>query len=336
MDLRDALGRATDKVKQVFSRDNSFFYGGVDARPQERQGEYAPAQPQGGYPPPYAQAAPQAQPYAQPAWPQQGAYPPPQYQQPYAQPYSQPQAAGYTQAYPGAEAAYAPQQPYAPQAAQQQARQGYTQPLAPQQMQLNQMQEAPRARRAAQHEARPAQPEGNIVPFPGMEQAAPQPEARQMDAYVVNVTGITGCRQAMTCLRKGQCTLVVMDQLVDKAEVRRYVDMLNGACFALGGTMTRLSLKVGFYLLAPSGMMVYTDPFTASANAPQAAPAQPQPQAAPVQAAPQWPQQPAYAAPQQPQSAGIAQPYANYAQPPRPQYTPQYAPDQYEDERAAQ
>ncbi|HSK69935.1 MAG TPA: cell division protein SepF, partial [Candidatus Limnocylindria bacterium] len=326
---------------------------------------------QAGYSAPYAQyaqnayAPQQAQNgYAQPGYPQQGNYPPAQNAagyapQQYAQQYAPvPQPGQYApQGYPGAEAAYAAQSPYAapqaaPQPAPQQARQGYApiQSTAPQHMQLNQgADSAPRSRRAAQHDARTPQPEGNIVPFPGVEQAAPAPEPRQMDAYVVNVTGINGCRQAMTCLRKGQCTLVVMDQLADKAEVRRYVDMLNGACFALGGTMTRLSLKVGFYLLAPSGMMVYTDPLTASANAPQAAPqgtsqaAYAQPgmgQAAGAPSAAQWPapgayappaQQPSYAYPQAPFGAGAPQAQAQGRQ----AYAPQYANEVYEEERAA-
>ena len=105
-----------------------------------------------------------------------------------------------------------------------------------------------------------------MVPFPGSHAA---PEQKPVDAYVINVFNINTCRQAMTCLRKGQCTLVVMDQLVDKSEIRRYVDMLTGACYALNGTMTRLSAKIGFYIMAPSTMTVYTDPTTSNANAPR-------------------------------------------------------------------
>ena len=300
MDFRSVLDRAGDKLRSVFSRDNSFFYGtaeqeerasaaGYDQAPQ--QGTYPNAyQAQAGYHAPYQEQQPAPYPqgnqqaYQQPnpyGYPPQGYAPQPQYQQPAQDP-------------------YAPYQQPAPQPVQQPSpARGYT---SPQQAQLQQQQaeNTGRNRRAAQHQQmNEPQPESNVVPFPG----APAPEmaeARQMDAYVVNVTNINGCRQAMTCLRKGQCTLVVMDQLVDKAEVRRYVDMLNGACFALGGTMTRLSLKVGFYILAPSGMMVYTDPVTASANA------QPRPQSAPA-------------------GFGTAQPYP-YQQQPQPGFQPQAQP----------
>ncbi|MGI6686959.1 MAG: cell division protein SepF [Christensenellales bacterium] len=330
MDFRSVLGRAGDKFRSVFSRDNSFFYGTAEQEARQaaqaaneqapQQGVYPNAyQQQSGYAPPYQEQQP---PYAQPGYqsnpyayqPQQTAYQQPPQADPYAPPPYQYQAP--------------PQQAYPPP--QQQPARGFA---SPQQAQLQQQaqENTGRNRRAAQHQqAMEPQPESNVVPFPG----APIPEAaepRQMDAYVVNITNINGCRQAMTCLRKGQCTLVVMDQLVDKAEVRRYVDMLNGACFALGGTMTRLSLKVGFYILAPSGMMVYTDPVTASANA----------QPRPAQAAAYGAAQPQYAPVQQPNYYQNPQ-TGSYQPPTFAQQSPPYAPPQnydnagYESSRYAQ
>jgi FtsZ-interacting cell division protein YlmF len=120
-----------------------------------------------------------------------------------------------------------------------------------------------RNRRADQHRV---EPQENLVQFP-QENAV-----SRMDAYVINVSNVEACRQAMICLRKGQCTLIVMDQVIDRAEARRYVDMLTGACYALGGSMTRLSSKIGFYLMAPSGMTVYTDAVTSNANNPRQIP----------------------------------------------------------------
>jgi FtsZ-interacting cell division protein YlmF len=284
MDFRDLTGRAAERIKAVFSKDNRFFYGTSDHHDAGYQEEVQQTPVQGVYTNAYAQPNyQQQQPYQQ-----QPVYTQNSYQQ--AQ---QPQYQQYQQATPQQHMQQsAPQQNWQQQAYQEpvyQASPQQIQHVSPQQVQLNQQQieQSGRNRRAAQHMQAP-QPDNNIVQFPG---TMPEQESRQMDAYVVNITNITGCRQAMTCLRKGQCTLVVMDQLIDKAEVRRYVDMLNGACFALGGTMTRLSLKVGFYILAPSGMMVYTDPVTASANAPQV---RSQPAAQQQNA---FPQQPAYQQP---------------------------------------
>ena len=282
MDFRDLTGRAAERIKAVFSKDNRFFYGTSDHHDAGYQEEVQQAPVQGVYANSYSQPNYQQQ---QPVY-TQNTYQ--QNQQPQYQQFQQ-----YQQAIPQQHIQQpAPQQNWQQQAYQEPVYQNspqQTQHVSPQQAQLSQQQQieqAGRNRRAAQHIQTP-QPDGNIVQFPG---TMPEQETRQMDAYVVNITNITGCRQAMTCLRKGQCTLVVMDQLIDKAEVRRYVDMLNGACFALGGTMTRLSLKVGFYILAPSGMMVYTDPATASANAPLS---RPHPQLA-AQQQNAYPQQPVY------------------------------------------
>lgn len=145
-----------------------------------------------------------------------------------------------------------------------------------------------------------------------------------MDAYVINVFNINTCRQAMSCLRKGQCTLVVMDQLVDKAEIRRYVDMLTGACYALNGTMTRLSAKIGFYIMAPSTMTVYTDPTTSNANAPRSIP-----------------QQPIYRAPTTPGSMptmpqGAFAPQSPYTQPPQMNFSASQPETPYAPPRAEQ
>lgn len=295
MDLRGFTDKATQRIKSVFSKDNRFFYGSSqNTHAQEGYQEEPHLQNptvQNAYPNAYQQAQQPWVPNAYQQQPQQQVYQQPGYQQ--EAPVNYPPF--FNNAQPQYQAQPANEMPY------------QHQPYSPQQAQLNQQQteQTARNRRAAQHMEAHAQ-EGNIVQFPGSPQ---ETEKSQMDAYVVNITNINSCRQAMTCLRKGQCTVVVIDQLIDKAEVRRYVDMLNGACFALGGTMTRLSLKVGFYILAPSGMMVYTDPLTASANAPRQ----------------QMPQQPGF------QSQPSLQPQMNYPQDSyqqpyqaQPNYQPRY------------
>jgi FtsZ-interacting cell division protein YlmF len=289
MDFRSAL----DQFKQVFvlGKNNPYLHGRqtsqTDHQGYEQDKAYQGAQPayaqdtafpQQGYQQPQVS---QAQPYnAQDPY-QQG-YQQPVYQQPvYQQPvYQQP---AYQQP------AY--QQPVYQQPVYQQPQQASAAPEQPAfQSQFNpeSFKDSGRNRRSQQHQEQAGyqsagyqQPQAavpeNLVPFPG---AKSVPETRMVDAYVINVFNINSCRQAMSCLRKGQCTLIVMDQLVDKAEIRRYVDMLTGACYALNGTMTRLSSRIGFYIMAPSGMTVYTDPTTSNANA------QPRPQQAPLYRAP--------------------------------------------------
>ena len=299
MDFRSAL----DQIKQAFvlGRNNPYLHGRQTSQPEHQGYEtdkaYQSAQqtytsgavyPQQGYAQPqqayqqpqvspaqpYGAQDPYQQDYQQPVY-QQPAYQQPTYQQPaYQQPAYQ-QSAYQQPAY---------QQP-------QQAPAAPEQPTFQSQFNPEPFKDSGRNRRSQQHQdqtayqnAAYAQPQApvpeNLVPFPGVKPAA---ETRMVDAYVINVFNINSCRQAMSCLRKGQCTLIVMDQLIDKAEIRRYVDMLTGACYALNGTMTRLSSRIGFYIMAPSGMTVYTDPTTSNANA------QPRPQQAPLYRAPAAP-----------------------------------------------
>ena len=262
-----AFRNLMDSVKNFFGPNNSFFNG-----PRaEEEAAYNPApaaSDSGYYAQPQQQAAPQqsAQPYAQPAYdpqPQQSAYQASAYQQPYAQPAYQQNA--YQQPAYQAQPYQQPQQPVQPQMQQpaysaSPLQQGYQ----PQQ----------RNRRSAQHAQQPQQPEAeNVVPFPGIaqqsQQAQPQQSApaKQLSACVVNARSIADCRNAIGILRTGDCVIAVMDSIADQAEVRRYVDTLNGACFSLGCTMTRLSARVGVYLLAPAGMQVYTDRTTTQMNA---------------------------------------------------------------------
>ena len=118
-------------------------------------------------------------------------------------------------------------------------------------------------------------------------------------ACVTNVRGIGDCRNAIGMLRNNDCVIAVMDSIADQAEVRRYVDTLNGACFSLNCTMTRLSSRVGVYMLAPAGMTVYTDQATTQMNSQSRAPQRSQ-----------APQQPAY---QQPMAQQM--PYGGQMQP---------------------
>lgn len=283
MDFRSML----DQVKSAFviGKGNTFLHGGQPERQQpqdyyEPQQAAAPGKPYAsGYQAPYQQpAAPyQADPFSAPA-PEQSYY----QQAPQQQPAYQQQPQAQAQPYYYYQQPQQQQQGYQQQGYQQPAAQPvYQQPQQQQQQQQNagfQTQIDPfgqeRNRRGGRHRdgapeapiyAQP-QPE-NLVQFPA---AAQQPQAEQpagsVDAYVINVFNLNSCRQAMSCLRRGQCTLIVMDQLFDKAEIRRYVDMLTGACYALNGTMTRLSAKIGFYIMAPAGMTVYTDPTTSNAN----------------------------------------------------------------------
>ena len=307
-------------VKNFFGPNNRFFNGSREDDPAEdyypQQG--APAAPAYGQEP--QQPAPQ---YQQPQYQQQPVYQqvPPQYQQ-----YQQPQQ---------------PQQLQQPVQYRTQA--GYQQPMQPQgygmdQQTVNQSYVQPRNRRSAQH----AQPVENVVQFPVTPEQQPQQPAeqqsaqkKQISACVINVRSIADCRSAIGILRAGDCVIAVMDSIADQAEVRRYVDTLNGACFSLGCSITRTSSRVGVYFLAPVGMQVLTDHATTQMNSQSRAPQRARGAQPVFQNSYQGQQQGAYTA-RPAYQPGYQQPYAAAPQQPvyqQPSFSAQqpaqgYTPDQ--------
>lgn len=248
-------------AKRFFGPDNPFFHGPQEDQPQPPVEEPAPQMEA-------PQPEPQPQPYQQPAYQQGQPYQQQAYQPPYQQAYQQPQQQAYQQPAPQPQ----PQNPF---------QQGYR---PPQPQSVNEPYVAPRNRRSQQHQ-QPVQPQpqppqmdmnGNVVPFPNAQQPQAAAQQKSPNACVINVRSIADCRNAIGILRSNDCVLAVMDSIADQAEVRRYVDTLNGACFSLGCTMTRLSARVGVYLLAPAGMNVYTDQATTQMNSQSRAPQRPQ------------------------------------------------------------
>ena len=325
-----AFRNLTKGLKYFFGPNNRFFN---EAREEETSGGEYYAQQSAA--PAAADYAPRQNSYQQP---QNGYFNPQQgYQQPFRQQGYQPQQ----QAYQQPQQTYQQQPQYQPDYQQpQQQEYGF------QQQTVNQAYVPPRNRRTAQH----TQTRENVVPFPGAaaqqqpqqpqqsaapQQAAPASEQKKPSACVINVRNIGDCRSAIGILRSGDCVIAVIDSIADQAEVRRYVDTLNGACFSLGCTMTRTSSRVGVYFLAPANMQVLTDQATTQMNQQSRAPQRPrsaQPTFQNVYAAPQtaFSARPAYAAPQQPQYSAPQQPA--YQQP-QAAYAAQdpaqgYSPDQ--------
>ena len=251
-------------VKNFFGPNNTFFNGAPESGAEDEGGRYTP-QAQGA-------SMPVQQEYESAPMPAQESYPQGQFQQPY------------------------PQQPYMQQGqyAQMQAQQPMQQPSYQNSYQNSPLQQGyqpqqtvsqpyvqPRNRRSAQHQQQPVQQPENVVPFPGGAQQgySQQPAAQSQQtagktpaACVVNIRTIADCRLAISQLHEGDYVLAVIDNVADKADVRRYVDTLNGACFSLNCSITRLSARVGLYLLAPQGMQVYTDASTTQMNAQSRAP----------------------------------------------------------------
>lgn len=322
-------------AKRFFGPDNSFFHGPQDRYEQPQQ---EPPQQM----PPQDINVPQMNPQQQ--YEQQFA-PPQGYQHPYAQPQHP-----SMQQMPPQQMDY--QQPV-PQPVQQDMNQPFQQGYRPQQQTVTEPYVAPRNRRSAQHQQQMNQPQqlpmqqmpqeqGNVVNFPGAAPQQPEQPAKLPSTCVINTRSMADCRNAIGILRAGDCVIAVMDSITDQTELRRYVDTLNGACFSLGCTMTRLASRVGVYLLAPAGIKVYTDSATTQMNG-AARPQQKQQRPAM--------QQPFQATPfQQPQMGFAPQQQMGYQQPApqpqpslyqqmqyqQPQSIPQPQPQQYQQQAPAQ
>ena len=165
---------------------------------------------------------------------------------------------GYQQQMP-----YQPQQGYGyqqpPQGYQPQQQQAYQPPMT----QFAAQVEDQRARNPQQQ--MPQQDPQKVVPFPGSYNGEQPQEVKPASVRVITVRGFNDCRSAIAYLRAGEILLVVMDGIQDQAEMRRYVDMMAGACFSLSASITKVS-RYGSYLAAPGQVSVWADPVISQMN----------------------------------------------------------------------
>ena len=169
------------------------------------------------------------------------------------------------------ENAYAEQGNAFEQGWQQQPQQNTYQQTAYQQPQQNAYQQAAYQQpqqNAYQQQTENAQPhqqeKPNVVPFPNVQQQAAD---NAPACCVINARNVSECYSAIVQLRSGSMVIVVLENITDTMEMRHYVDMLSGACYALKGTITKLS-RHGAYLIAPNHMRVCVDAATNQFNSP--------------------------------------------------------------------
>ena len=212
------------------------------------------------------------------------------------------------------------QAPYQGIYQQQPVQQMYQQPQPPQAQQPQPMTQF--AAQIEEQRSRTKQDNPNMVPFPGTYtgEQAPQEQTQsgQSGICVLNLRSNSECRLAISMLRQGNALMVIMENVGDAAEMRRYVDTLSGACFSLNATITKVS-RHGAYLLAPGTFAVMADAATSQMNSIQRRPqqaAQPRPQN------PYAPQANAYAASYQEPAGENGFEYRNPA--PEPQQAAMY------------
>ena len=298
--LKDIFNTLKNKAETIFYDPNDLneAYGYQQDNQEPLQQTYAD---QGEYQQTYQQQPQQAyqQPYQQ------------QPQQSYQQPYQQQPQQSYQQSYQ-----QQPQQSYQ-QSYQQQPQQSYQQSYQqqPQQSYQQSYQQQPQQDYQQQPQEPVQKEKPNVVPFPNAQQTQAD---NTPTTCVINARNVSECYSAIVQLRSGNMVIVVLENITDNMEMRHYVDMLSGACYALKGTITKLS-RHGAYLIAPNHMRVCVDAATNQFNSPASRVQRPQPaytQQTPPQQnvqAPNYAQQP-----QQPNPYMQQRPDAAFQRPVRP------------------
>lgn len=104
----------------------------------------------------------------------------------------------------------------------------------------------------------PAQQTSNVTLFPGsfVDQNG--------NAYVhveriAQLVSVSACFRIIEFMRNGESVIVNTESIASDADVQRCLDMLSGAAFTLGCTLTRITQVRRAYLIAPSSVMVMED-----------------------------------------------------------------------------
>lgn len=76
---------------------------------------------------------------------------------------------------------------------------------------------------------------------------------------VLQLTDLAGCVRVMEFMRNTESVIVNTEAIASEAEVQRVVDILSGAAFTLGYSLTKITMTRRAYLLAPACVCVMQD-----------------------------------------------------------------------------
>ncbi|MBN1776792.1 MAG: cell division protein SepF [Clostridiales bacterium] len=161
----------------------------------------------------------------------------------------------------------------------------------------------------------PEQPQyrqqGNVVDFPGRQEAAPAHVE-----YVILLRSRNECTKVIEYIKTNASVFLNMEYIANESERQRCVDMLSGAAYTLGCQLHKISNR-GIYLIASPYVRVMIDPAMKRFNASSESQPFMQQQTGeyPPVSEPEWNPQPAQAQPFAEQTyEAPAQPAAPYSQ----------------------
>ena len=76
---------------------------------------------------------------------------------------------------------------------------------------------------------------------------------------IAQLVSVSACFRIIEFMRNGESVIVNTESIASDADVQRCLDMLSGAAFTLGCTLTRITQVRRAYLIAPGSVMVMED-----------------------------------------------------------------------------
>ena len=101
-------------------------------------------------------------------------------------------------------------------------------------------------------------PADNIVPFPNLFVGDDGRTYAHVER-VAQVLSPAACFRVMEFMRNGESVIINSESIGNEAEVQRCLDMISGAAFTLGCSMTRLTQGNRAWLVAPGSVLVMQD-----------------------------------------------------------------------------
>ncbi len=106
-----------------------------------------------------------------------------------------------------------------------------------------------------QYAQQPQQPAGNVVNFPGGQQASAPVHVE----YVILLRSRNECTKVIEYIKTNASVFLNMEYIANEGERQRCVDMLSGAAYTLGCQLHKISNR-GIYLIASPYVRVMIDP----------------------------------------------------------------------------
>lgn len=115
-----------------------------------------------------------------------------------------------------------------------------------------------RAPAQAAYAQQPQAQQGNVLPFPGMIRG-PEGNYYAHVEYVVLLRSRNECTKVIEYIKANASVFLNMEFIANDSERQRCVDMLSGAAYTLGCTLSKISQR-GIYLISSPSVYVVIDP----------------------------------------------------------------------------